>query len=143
MYRYLSRPIRGAPMHRSTPSDTARPFPPWDDVHGAFFWMGRGRARGRQGSGHGGFGSPPGGHAPPPWGSGSSGFPWTFFLRAAAAGHRAKRGDIRSAILKLLAEEPRNGYQIMQALEERSNGAWRPSPGSVYPALSQLEDEEL
>jgi DNA-binding PadR family transcriptional regulator len=64
-------------------------------------------------------------------------------LRAAAAGYRAKRGDIRSAILKLLAEEPRNGYQIMQALEERSNGAWRPSPGSVYPALSQLEDEGL
>jgi DNA-binding PadR family transcriptional regulator len=64
-------------------------------------------------------------------------------LRAAAAGYRAKRGDIRSAILKLLAEGPRNGYQIMQALEERSSGAWRPSPGSVYPALSQLEDEGL
>jgi DNA-binding PadR family transcriptional regulator len=64
-------------------------------------------------------------------------------LRAAAAGHRARRGDIRAAILKLLAEGPRNGYQIMQALEERSGGAWRPSPGSVYPALSQLEDEGL
>jgi DNA-binding PadR family transcriptional regulator len=64
-------------------------------------------------------------------------------LRAAAAGHRAKRGDIRSAILTLLAEEPRNGYQIMQALEERSRGTWRPSPGSIYPALSQLEDEGL
>jgi DNA-binding PadR family transcriptional regulator len=43
----------------------------------------------------------------------------------------------------LLAEEPRNGYQIMQEIEERSNGAWRPSPGSVYPALQQLEDEGL
>jgi DNA-binding PadR family transcriptional regulator len=43
----------------------------------------------------------------------------------------------------LLAEEPRNGYQIMQEVEERSGGAWRPSPGSVYPALSQLEDEGL
>ena len=43
----------------------------------------------------------------------------------------------------LLAEEPRNGYQIMQEVEERSEGAWRPSPGSVYPALSQLEDEGL
>src|SRR5262249_12438067 len=74
---------------------------------------------------------------------GFRGFPWSFFLRAAAAGYRAKRGDIRTAILKLLAEGPRNGYQIMQALEERSNGAWRPSPGSVYPALSQLEDEGL
>jgi DNA-binding PadR family transcriptional regulator len=36
-----------------------------------------------------------------------------------------------------------NGYQIMQELEERSGGGWRPSPGSVYPALAQLEDEEL
>jgi DNA-binding PadR family transcriptional regulator len=43
----------------------------------------------------------------------------------------------------LLAEEPRNGYQIMQELEERSGGGWRPSPGSVYPALAQLEDEGL
>ncbi len=43
----------------------------------------------------------------------------------------------------LLAEEPRNGYQIMQEVQERSEGAWRPSPGSVYPALQQLEDEGL
>jgi DNA-binding PadR family transcriptional regulator len=43
----------------------------------------------------------------------------------------------------LLAEEPRNGYQIMQELQERSDGVWRPSPGSVYPALQQLEDEGL
>jgi DNA-binding PadR family transcriptional regulator len=109
------------------------------------FWMGRGRPmhghRGH-GSGPGDFGGPPG-HGSPPWGGGFSGFPWHLFLRAAAAGHRAKRGDIRSAILTLLAEEPRNGYQIMQALEERSRGTWRPSPGSVYPALSQLEDEGL
>ena len=45
--------------------------------------------------------------------------------------------------LYLLEEEPRNGYQLMQELEERSGGAWRPSPGSIYPALSQLEDEGL
>jgi DNA-binding PadR family transcriptional regulator len=56
---------------------------------------------------------------------------------------KARRGDIRTAVLLLLAEEPRNGYQIMQEVEERSGGAWRPSPGSVYPALSQLEDEGL
>src|SRR6476661_7621334 len=56
-------------------------------------------------------------------------------------GRKARRGDIRTAALLLLAEEPRNGYQIMQEVEERSGGAWRPSPGSVYPALSQLEDE--
>jgi DNA-binding PadR family transcriptional regulator len=43
----------------------------------------------------------------------------------------------------LLAEGPLNGYQIMQEIEKRSDGIWRPSPGSVYPALAQLEDEGL
>ena len=43
----------------------------------------------------------------------------------------------------LLAEEPRNGYGLMQEIENRSEGVWRPSPGSVYPALQQLEDEGL
>ena len=58
-------------------------------------------------------------------------------------GRRARRGDVRAAALLLLAEEPRNGYAIMQAIEERTGGAWRPSPGSVYPALAQLQDEGL
>jgi DNA-binding PadR family transcriptional regulator len=58
-------------------------------------------------------------------------------------GRRARRGDIRTAALLLLAEEPRNGYQIMQEVQERSGGVWSPSPGSVYPALQQLEDEGL
>jgi DNA-binding PadR family transcriptional regulator len=58
-------------------------------------------------------------------------------------GPRRPRGDVRSAILLLLAEEQRNGYQIMQELEERSGGTWRPSPGSVYPALQLLADEGL
>jgi DNA-binding PadR family transcriptional regulator len=58
-------------------------------------------------------------------------------------GRKARRGDIRTAALLLLAEEPRNGYQIMQEVEDRSEGEWRPSPGSVYPALAQLEDEGL
>lgn len=58
-------------------------------------------------------------------------------------GRKARRGDIRTAALLLLSEEPRNGYQIMQEVQERSEGAWRPSPGSVYPALQQLEDEGL
>src|SRR5271155_3468556 len=58
-------------------------------------------------------------------------------------GRKARRGDVRTAALILLSEEPRNGYQIMQELEERSNGLWRPSPGSVYPALQLLEDEGL
>jgi DNA-binding PadR family transcriptional regulator len=56
---------------------------------------------------------------------------------------RARRGDVRLALLRLLADEPRNGYQLMQAIEERSEGLWRPSPGSVYPTLAQLEDEGL
>ena len=54
-----------------------------------------------------------------------------------------RRGDTRAAILLLLDEGPRNGYQIMQELEERSDGTWRPSPGSVYPALQLLADEGL
>jgi DNA-binding PadR family transcriptional regulator len=56
---------------------------------------------------------------------------------------RARRGDVRAALLLLLEEEPRNGYQLMEEIERRSGGAWRPSPGSVYPALAQLEDEGL
>ena len=56
---------------------------------------------------------------------------------------RRRRGDVRLAVLRLLAEEPRNGYGLMQTIEERSDGRWRPSPGSMYPTLSQLEDEGL
>jgi DNA-binding PadR family transcriptional regulator len=56
---------------------------------------------------------------------------------------RRRRGDVRAALLLLLAEEPRNGYQLMQEVEERSGGRWRPSPGAVYPSLAQLEDEGL
>jgi DNA-binding PadR family transcriptional regulator len=58
-------------------------------------------------------------------------------------GPRARRGDVREALLVLLGEEPRNGYQLMQEIEHRSDGAWRPSPGSIYPVLAQLEDEGL
>jgi DNA-binding PadR family transcriptional regulator len=56
---------------------------------------------------------------------------------------RRRRGDVRLALLLLLNEEPRNGYGLMQEIEERSGGRWRPSPGSVYPTLQQLEDEGL
>lgn len=63
--------------------------------------------------------------------------------RHGRGGRRARRGDARLAILLLLEEEPKNGYGLMQEIEERSGGVWRPSPGSVYPALSQLEDEGL
>lgn len=60
-------------------------------------------------------------------------------------GGRAKvsRGDVRAAILHLLAEAPMHGYQIMQELTERTDGIWQPSPGSIYPTLQQLEDEGL
>jgi DNA-binding PadR family transcriptional regulator len=83
-----------------------------------------------------GFGGPPGfGFGRGGFGPGGPG--------GGRGGRRARRGDIRGAILLLLAEEPRNGYGLMQEIEERSGGIWRPSPGSVYPALSQLEDEGL
>jgi DNA-binding PadR family transcriptional regulator len=59
------------------------------------------------------------------------------------AGRRMRRGNVRAAILLLLEEEPRNGYQVMQEIEQRSDGAWRPSPGSVYPAFQLLADEGL
>lgn len=58
-------------------------------------------------------------------------------------GGRARRGDVRAGLLALLAEESQHGYQLMQNLDDRSGGTWRPSPGSVYPTLSQLEDEGL
>lgn len=90
--------------------------------------------RGRHGGGHRhgpgrGFGGPP------PFGMpGGPGF---------GRRRRMGRGDVRAAILVLLDEEPRNGYGLMQEIEQRSQGAWRPSPGSIYPALAQLEDEGL
>ena len=112
-------------------------------ARGAADWMSGGRGEGRRGGPWargfgrpggpggwpGGFGGPPGG-----WWPGPPGFP-----RAPKAG----RGDVRAAILALLREGPRNGYQIMSEIEERSGGAWRPSPGAVYPALQQLADEGL
>jgi DNA-binding PadR family transcriptional regulator len=93
---------------------------------------------GRHGSGHG-FG-----HGPGPFGPGGFGpFGFGRGFGPGGRGKRARRGDVRAAVLLLLEEEPRNGYQLMQELEERSGGVWRPSPGSIYPALSQLEDEGL
>jgi len=60
-------------------------------------------------------------------------------------GHRqrARRGAVRGAVLRLLAERPMHGYELIGELEERTGGRWRPSPGSVYPTLAQLEDEGL
>src|SRR5262245_44828918 len=58
-------------------------------------------------------------------------------------GPKVRRGDVRAAILDVLSVEPMNGYQIIQQIAERSGGAWKPSPGSLYPTVQQLEDEGL
>ena len=65
--------------------------------------------------------------AGPPWGG----------------GRRARRGDVRTALISLLADNPMHGYDLIRELEQRSGGAWRPSPGSIYPTLQLLEDEGL
>ena len=60
-----------------------------------------------------------------------------------SGGHRARRGDVRTALLSLLSDKPMHGYDLIRELEQRSGGAWRPSPGSIYPTLQLLEDEGL
>ena len=92
------------------------------------------RHRGRGGRHHGG---PMGGPGFPP------GPPMPGFGPRRGGGRRARRGDVRTAALLLIAEEPRNGYQIIQELDQRTDGRWKPSPGAIYPALAQLEDEGL
>ena len=92
--------------------------------------------------GTGMWGPPPrrgGRGGPPPWLTG------LFGLTAPerSRGPRARRGDVRVAILAVLADGPLNGYQLIQEIADRTGGAWRPSPGSVYPTISQLEDEGL
>lgn len=59
------------------------------------------------------------------------------------SGSRMQRGDVRAAVLALLAEQPMHGYQIISEIDERSGGSWKPSPGSVYPTLQLLADEGL
>ncbi len=77
---------------------------------------------------------------PPPWLTGLFGL---VGQDSPPRGPRVRRGDVRVAILAVLSEEPLNGYQVIQQISERTDGAWRPSPGSVYPTISQLEDEGL
>jgi DNA-binding PadR family transcriptional regulator len=78
---------------------------------------GHGPFRGRRGPG-GGFGGP-------------------------GRGRMTRRGDVRIAILALLGEKPMHGYQVISELDTRTGGRWRPSAGSIYPTLQQLEDEGL
>jgi len=103
---------------------------------------------------------PPGGPLPPIPGAGGTFIPFDVLgglgaLFGATGGpggpggrkrggrSRAGRGDVRITILILLDEGPANGYQLMQEIEQRTNGAWKPSSGSIYPALQQLEDEGI
>ncbi|WP_231917006.1 PadR family transcriptional regulator [Nocardioides scoriae] len=108
-----------------------------------------GRGPGRRG-GHDSWGGPWGGPlgGPPPWvaqmfGADLAGGP----RRGGGRGGRprVRRGDVRVAIISVLhdAGEPINGYQVIQQIAEKTAGAWKPSPGSVYPTIAQLEDEGL
>ncbi len=95
---------------------------------------------GRRGREWGGGWGPPGRRSgPPPWVVGLFGLAQQERARAP----RARRGDVRVAILAVLADGPLNGYQVIQEIAERTAGNWRPSPGSVYPTIAQLEDEGL
>lgn len=119
----------------------------------AMAWLGlagRGEAMGlhpahrlKMAAAQGGWGGPGGGRefdsmVPPGLGGPGGGRGFGF-----ARGPKVQRGDVRAGVLALLAEQPRNGYQIIQEVAERSGGVWRPSAGSVYPVLQQLEDEGL
>lgn len=110
-----------------------RPFPPGPEMRGAFGPRGRG-----------GFGE-----FPPGWGPGGPGGPGGPFggprghARGHRGGRRGRRGDVRAAVLALLAEQPRHGYEIISEISERSGGFWRPSPGSIYPTLQLMADEGL
>ncbi len=105
---------------------------PWQAWAGSAGWGGP-RPRG---------GGPSG---PPPWLAGLLGLGQP---ETQGRGPKVRRGDVRTAILDVLrtageAGEPVNGYQAIQLIAERSEGAWRPSPGSVYPTIQQLQDEGL
>ncbi|MFI9002248.1 PadR family transcriptional regulator [Streptomyces sp. SBR177] len=79
-----------------------------------------------------------------PFGPGWGGGPWGGRGRGGPGGRgRARRGDVRASILALLKDRPMHGYEMIQEIGERSGGAWKPSPGSVYPTLQMLEDEGL
>ena len=86
------------------------------------------RSGGRRGGPHRHGRGP--GFGPGPWGGRG---PW-----GPPRGRRRERGDVRAAILLLLAEQPRHGYEILTELADRSDGQWQPSPGSIYPVLKRL-----
>ena len=98
---------------------------------------------GRRGAPHGGFGPGPGADFGPGPGFGPAFGPGSRPGRGRHRGRGARRGDVRAAVLALLTERPMHGYELIQQIEERSGGVWRPSPGSIYPTLQLLADEGL
>jgi len=93
--------------------------------------------RGGPHRGHRHGGSRRGSDRQDPWGGRGRG-PW-----GPQRGRRRERGDVRAAILLLLAEQPRHGYEILTELADRSDGQWQPSPGSIYPVLKRLAQDGL
>ncbi|WP_292651734.1 PadR family transcriptional regulator [Nocardioides sp.] len=135
--------------------NNSNPWGEWIDQMGREFGKGGPRRshgwQGGPGWGGAGWGGPgPQGRGrgpagPPPWISALLGFDNQPPQRP---GPRVRRGDVRSAIIYVMAEAAEqaqviNGYQVIQQIAERSSGEWRPSPGSVYPTIQQLEDEGL
>ena len=118
-------------MNRHNHTPHGLPHHPENEYHHDDFREGPGPADGPRGRRRGPFGGHPRG--------GPEGHD---------RGHRhdrrsRRRGDVRVAVLLLLAEESMHGYQLMQTITERTDGAWSPSPGAIYPTLNQLEDEGL
>jgi DNA-binding PadR family transcriptional regulator len=138
---HVHLPLPAAPPPWSRRQDTTIPGPPRSRRRGRAFSetdqpdegpTGRGRGRGHGRGGRGRRGGP--GFDGPGFGPGFGPGPGR---------RRAPRGNVRNAVLALLAEEPLHGYAVIGLLAERSGGLWRPSPGSVYPALAQLQEEGL
>ena len=140
--KHRDRHPAGTPFDQNPTAPAGRPFGrpgpfgapnPFGAPHSRHFHHpaedaaeGEGRP-GRRGGPHGG---PRGGHRGPGG-------------RGPGGRGRAPRGDVRTAVLLLLDEEPMHGHQLMQAIADRSGGRWTPSPGAIYPALNLLEDEGL
>jgi DNA-binding PadR family transcriptional regulator len=75
------------------------------------------------------------------WQSYGRAWPW---VGGMAFGRRFfESGEMRLALLSLLGDGPKHGYQLMKDLEDRSGGLYKASAGSIYPTLQQLEDEDL
>ena len=127
-----SLPRPSSPARSARSGRRGRAFTETDQPDEAPTGRGRGRGHGRGRRGGPGFGGA--GFDGPGFGPGFGPGPGR---------RRAPRGNVRNAVLALLAEEPLHGYAVIGLLAERSGGLWRPSPGSVYPVLAQLQEEGL